>query len=379
MQSEFVLLAAFVLLVACGDDPSTKADAGPPDVSTDSGADTRDVGDTGTTSTTSALLTLNLHCLSQEGTPFDSVAARLAHVGEVAVESGVEVMLLQEVCQTDTIDTVAMLTSSLESASGATWSSVFADAHLANEGTSDEAREGLAIFVRGSLTSEERYTYLAQEGLQRVLLAATVSTASLGAFRVATLHLDHRDDDVRRAQAEESAVLGFIAEPITVLAGDLNAQPGEPAHDALRGFGYLDESASLRRDRIDHVFVHRQASLESVGATFLFSGASPRVSDHPGVMVRVRSIERSPGAVTLVTARVDVGFGRRLAIRGEAPPLSWDRGLPMINRGADEWVFATTEIRTDFAFKTVVNDESFQTGPNEMGTAGAPTEVTPLF
>ena len=326
------------------------------------------------------LLTLNLHCLSQDGTPFDTLESRLAHVAEVAVDNDVEVLLLQEVCQTDEVDALAILESALEDQSDAGWSSAFADAHLANEGTADEAREGLAILVKGELTSEETYTYLSQQGLTRVLLAATVTTSSLGTFRVATLHLDHRDEEVRRTQAEESAVLAFLAEPITVLAGDLNATPEDPAHNALRRFGFVDESASLRRDRIDHVFVHRQASLESTGARFLFSGSSPRVSDHPGVLLQVRPLDRSPGEPTRVTARVDVGFGRRLAIRGDAAPLSWDRGLPMINRGPEAWVFVTTEVPTGaFEFKTLIDDESFQTGPNEVGQGGEASEVTPSF
>ena len=59
---------------------------------------------------------------------------------------------------------------------------------------------------------------------------------------------------------------------------------------------------------------------------------------------------------TTIAARVDVGFGNALFLRGEGPGLSWDVGLPMQNVGADLWQVTLQENARAYTFKFLVND-----------------------
>ena len=40
---------------------------------------------------------------------------------------------------------------------------------------------------------------------------------------------------------------------------------------------------------------------------------------------------------TVIEAKIDIGFGNLLYIRGDAAGLSWRRGVPMDCKGTDSW------------------------------------------
>jgi hypothetical protein len=83
--------------------------------------------------------------------------------------------------------------------------------------------------------------------------------------------------------------------------------------------------------------------------------------------------------VTTITARIDVGFGNALYIRGEGPGLSWDKGVLMSCVGADSWQWTVTEAARPIAFKLLVNDLTWSTGPDFTVAAGTTTALTPEF
>lgn len=82
---------------------------------------------------------------------------------------------------------------------------------------------------------------------------------------------------------------------------------------------------------------------------------------------------------TTIIARVDVGFGNSLYIRGEGTGLSWDKGTPLENVGPYEWTFSTTQAKGDLTFKFLINDEMWAEGENITVAKGGTSISSPVF
>lgn len=82
---------------------------------------------------------------------------------------------------------------------------------------------------------------------------------------------------------------------------------------------------------------------------------------------------------TVISARVDVGFGNSLSIRGEGAGLSWDTGLLMDCVEANLWRVTLPESARGYAFKFLVNDLTWSTGPDFTAASGASVTLTPEF
>jgi len=86
-----------------------------------------------------------------------------------------------------------------------------------------------------------------------------------------------------------------------------------------------------------------------------------------------------PTSITTISAQVDVGFGNTLYIRGSGGGLSWSVGLPMTCAAADLWRISLDAARQDIAFKVLVNDLTWNTGPDFAVAAGTNVTVKPGF
>lgn len=94
--------------------------------------------------------------------------------------------------------------------------------------------------------------------------------------------------------------------------------------------------------------------------------------------VAVRLVERRP-VVTTISAKIDIGFGNTLYIRGEGPGLSWDAGVPMDCVADDLWRITLGESGAGYIFKVLVNDLTWNVGPDYTAGNGASLTVTPEF
>jgi len=83
--------------------------------------------------------------------------------------------------------------------------------------------------------------------------------------------------------------------------------------------------------------------------------------------------------VTTLSARIDVGFGNTLYLRGEGPGLSWERGVVMECAGDDKWTLVLRESDRPLVFKFLVNDEVWSLGEDYVAKPGASAVFTPLF
>lgn len=93
-----------------------------------------------------------------------------------------------------------------------------------------------------------------------------------------------------------------------------------------------------------------------------------------------KSTQPAKNARTRIVVRYDVGFNNALYIRGNGPHhLNWERGLPLRNLRADEWVWETDAKFNNGEFKILINDHTFEVGPNRSLKHGSEIEFTPHF
>ena len=99
----------------------------------------------------------------------------------------------------------------------------------------------------------------------------------------------------------------------------------------------------------------------------------------PAAKKPAASVAASTVSTTAILARIDVGFGNLLYIRGEGPRLSWDRGVPMECASSDTWTWSTTAAPKPFAYKVVINDEQWSVGDDYIASVGVGNSVWPAF
>lgn len=325
------------------------------------------------------LLTLNLHCFQLGGTSYASNGERFAAIVDFAAARGVDVLTVQEACQRPGEDAIGTLAEGLTQATGQPWSSVWNFAHVAWEGTPDQADEGVGLLIRGEGSDPVLGEHAMQSALRRVLVSARLP-ASLGGTRVMSIHFDVFDAPARAGQAREAAADAIVrADPgfDAIVAGDFNDVEGSPAWSAFPAMGYLPADQGLSATGIDHVMIHRAAPLRPVKVEEVLTGMQA-VSDHPGVLVRFEAAAGDPVTATRISTAFDPGPGHFLSVRGSAPPLSWDYGSPMPVVGAGRSLILT-EMQGDFDLKLLRDDKDWQQGANVPASAGGQIVVTPVF
>jgi hypothetical protein len=82
---------------------------------------------------------------------------------------------------------------------------------------------------------------------------------------------------------------------------------------------------------------------------------------------------------TTISARINIGFGNHLALRGEGPGLSWDRGTVMDCASADLWTYTVKGATAPVVFKVLVNDLNWSTGNDYVVEPGQSVTVSPTF
>lgn len=97
--------------------------------------------------------------------------------------------------------------------------------------------------------------------------------------------------------------------------------------------------------------------------------------------IKIRSAAGTPkpSPFTTVSAKIDVGYGNTLFIRGQGDGLSWDKGLPLDCVDAATWVWATKKATGPIEFKLLLNDEIWAQGDNQTVAPGGSIETAPAF
>ena len=87
-------------------------------------------------------------------------------------------------------------------------------------------------------------------------------------------------------------------------------------------------------------------------------------------------------AKTTIVAKIDIGFGRLLYLRGEGAGLSWDQGVPMDCVNSDEWKWSTNDAPdAGLIFKFIIDDEEdkWAIGENLEVARGGSSISAPIF
>ena len=82
---------------------------------------------------------------------------------------------------------------------------------------------------------------------------------------------------------------------------------------------------------------------------------------------------------TFISAKIDLGFGNHLYLRGEGPGLSWDHGLAMDSVGANLWTSSVKHASAPVIFKVLANDLTWSEGPDYVVKPGHSITITPTF
>ncbi len=109
------------------------------------------------------------------------------------------------------------------------------------------------------------------------------------------------------------------------------------------------------------------------------TGRIPRIKKEPSTNGASSERADSAAPVTVITAKIDIGFGNRLFVRGEGPGLSWDEGVPLDCVANDRWVLSLPAAGRPVALKFLLNDRDWSIGDDFIIEPGASLAVTPLF
>ncbi len=82
---------------------------------------------------------------------------------------------------------------------------------------------------------------------------------------------------------------------------------------------------------------------------------------------------------TTILAKIDVGYGNNLYIRGSGAGLTWNKGIPMHQVKNGEWVMIVSDPHENFAFKVLLNDKVWSEGSDYVAAPGDLVSITPKF
>jgi hypothetical protein len=99
----------------------------------------------------------------------------------------------------------------------------------------------------------------------------------------------------------------------------------------------------------------------------------------PSLASRPAAVSQPEPVVTTIEAKIDVGFGNALFIRGQGDGLSWDKGTALECVNASTWVWSSNRVQDKVVFKLLVNDQVWSQGEDLVVEAGMKAEIVPAF
>lgn len=82
---------------------------------------------------------------------------------------------------------------------------------------------------------------------------------------------------------------------------------------------------------------------------------------------------------TKIDAKIDVGFGNALFIRGQGAGLSWDKGQPLACLDGITWRWTSASPAEPVEFKLLLNDQIWAAGENLKVQPGQELQIVPSF
>lgn len=123
----------------------------------------------------------------------------------------------------------------------------------------------------------------------------------------------------------------------------------------------------------------KKTSAPTVQATVAAPVPTPAPTPAPAPAATPIKTVATISVQTTLRARIDVGFGNALFVRGEGPGLSWNKGKPMENVENDLWRIVLPEAARPYTFKFLINDATWSTGPDFTAASGSSITLQPKF
>lgn len=106
--------------------------------------------------------------------------------------------------------------------------------------------------------------------------------------------------------------------------------------------------------------------------------AAPAKPESQPTITATSGISRNGAKPVTIEARIDVGFGNALYLRGEGKGLSWTQGVPLTCVDGKTWKW-TGETSEQLKFKLLLNDQVWSQGENLVAAPGQKVEISPAF
>lgn len=106
--------------------------------------------------------------------------------------------------------------------------------------------------------------------------------------------------------------------------------------------------------------------------------AAKKTAPTPAAAPAIKAVP-STKVATKIVAKIDVGFGNTLYIRGEGPGLDWEKGVPLDCVADDQWSLTLSATARPVVFKFLINDLTWSVGDDYLAQPGSTTELTPTF
>ncbi len=114
-------------------------------------------------------------------------------------------------------------------------------------------------------------------------------------------------------------------------------------------------------------------------ATKVFVATASKAPAKKSAPAKKKALSSTAPLVTTISAKIDIGFGNHLCLRGEGPLLSWDKGIAMDCAGNILWTTTIKGATAPVIFKVLVNDLTWSTGKDYVVEPGQSVTITPTF
>ena len=103
----------------------------------------------------------------------------------------------------------------------------------------------------------------------------------------------------------------------------------------------------------------------------------PAASPVPVKAAPAKALIAATNPIT-IEAKINVGFGNRLFLRGQGEGLSWDHGTPLECVDSQTWRLILPS-KDKLQFKLLINDNVWAKGEDIVAAPGKRVELVPVF
>ena len=118
-------------------------------------------------------------------------------------------------------------------------------------------------------------------------------------------------------------------------------------------------------------------AINKVATTATVPAAPTLTKAHVKAALTKTAISTATALIT-IEAKIDVGFGNRLYLRGQGEGLSWDRGTPLECVDSQTWRLIVAS-KDRLQFKLLINDSVWAKGEDVVVAPGKRVELVPAF